>query len=280
MADTFKIKDAPMLGYLNKDFELFYICEESLPDFSYHYHDFYKLLIHMQGDVSYHIEGKEYALQPGDTLLISPGEIHKAELKKACCYERIIAYISEEFFKHEEAFNVDLKQCFVLASDNKSHVARFTKSSGSLSQIVRVLKSCFFSKDFGSELLKKVKLEEYMIILNRLLLSDNDKFISATSNPKVIEALDYINNNLNKELSIESIASSLYVNPSYLMHLFKDETGYTIGRYISEKRLFLASQYIANGKTMTEACYLSGYQNSGTFYYAYKKRYGVSPKNH
>ena len=24
MADTFKIKDAPMLGYLNKDFELFY----------------------------------------------------------------------------------------------------------------------------------------------------------------------------------------------------------------------------------------------------------------
>ena len=114
MADTFKIKDAPMLGYLNKDFELFYICEESLPDFSYHYHDFYKLLIHMQGDVSYHIEGKEYALQSGDTLLISPGEIHKAELKKACCYERIIAYISEEFFKHEEAFNVDLKQCFVL----------------------------------------------------------------------------------------------------------------------------------------------------------------------
>ena len=69
------------------------------------------------------------------------------------------------------------------------------------------------------------------------------------------------------------------MHPSWMMHLFKRETGYTIGKYISEKRLYLANQYIQKGKPLTEVCYLTGFKSYGAFYYAYKKRYGVSPKS-
>ena len=48
-------------GYLNSPFRLFYL--EDLPgrEYAYHYHDFHKLLIFLNGTVSYRVEGREYA---------------------------------------------------------------------------------------------------------------------------------------------------------------------------------------------------------------------------
>ena len=63
-------------GYLNSPFRLFYL--EDLPgrEYAYHYHDFHKLLIFLNGTVSYRVEGREYDLKPGDQVLIPAGEIH------------------------------------------------------------------------------------------------------------------------------------------------------------------------------------------------------------
>ena len=35
-------------GYLNHQLEIFYILDRDLPVFQFHYHDFYKLLIHLR----------------------------------------------------------------------------------------------------------------------------------------------------------------------------------------------------------------------------------------
>ena len=68
----------PKQGYLLEDFHIFSLKDQSQKFYPYHYHDFYKLLIFHKGNVSYHVEGKEYALRPGDVILLNPGEIHRA----------------------------------------------------------------------------------------------------------------------------------------------------------------------------------------------------------
>jgi AraC-like DNA-binding protein/uncharacterized cupin superfamily protein len=280
MNETDQIHPAQKKGYLNNDLEAFYIHDKALPSFEYHYHDFYKLLIHIQGDVRYLIEGKEYALAPGDTILINPGEIHKPSMHNNTIYERIIAYISDTFFEKLASYDTDLKQCFTLAKTKQSHLVRSNSSQAMLNQITEVMKSTFITTDYGNHLLRRIKIEEYLIIVNRILNFEDNSFIQPTiANEKVLQAIDFINQNIDKDLCIEYIASNLFVHKSYLMHLFKKETGHTIGKYINEKRLFLSNQYIQAGKTMTEACYLAGFQNYGTFYYAYKKKYGNSPRN-
>lgn len=156
---------------------------------------------------------------------------------------------------------------------------RFPSPDKDLVGITENLKLCYTSPQSGNELWKRVKLQEYLILLNQKLQTNHQVLLTAsTANEKVHQAMEYINENISGDLSVSAIAESLYVHPSYLMHLFKKETGYTIGKYISEKRLFYANQLIASGKNITEACYLSGYQNYGTFYHAYKSRYGSSPK--
>ncbi|MGN0483071.1 MAG: helix-turn-helix domain-containing protein [Lachnospiraceae bacterium] len=260
-------------GYLNHDLELFYIQTDCALDFPYHYHDFYKLLIHIQGEVTYRIEGCEYPLLPYDTLLIRPGEIHRPEADTPVTYERIIAYISESFFTSLETYGCSLKDCF------DHPIIRFSSPCPDFIAVINAIKSCYSAPIFGSALLKRIKLQEYLILLNqRLLKPEQMQAVPVSSNEKVKQILTYVNQHLCEDLSIETIANALYLHPSYLMHLFKKETGYTIGKYISEKRLFLANQLIASGKTMTEACYMSGYQNYSTFYLAYKSRYGHSPR--
>lgn len=51
-------------GYLKEDFRLFHINDQTKKDFSYHYHDFHKIIVFISGKVTYHIEGKAYHLKP------------------------------------------------------------------------------------------------------------------------------------------------------------------------------------------------------------------------
>ncbi|MFR3948268.1 MAG: hypothetical protein ACLTZM_15035 [Ruminococcus sp.] len=47
-------------GYLEQDFRLFHIKDQTKREFSYHYHDFHKVIIFLSGKAAYHIEGKSY----------------------------------------------------------------------------------------------------------------------------------------------------------------------------------------------------------------------------
>ena len=40
-------------GYLTTNFKMFHIIDRQKKDFSFHYHDFNKILIFIRGDVSY-----------------------------------------------------------------------------------------------------------------------------------------------------------------------------------------------------------------------------------
>ena len=61
------------------------------------------------------------------------------------------------------------------------------------------------------------------------------------------------------------------------MHTFKEQTGYSIGSYLSTKRLLLAKELILSGKPITDVCYECGFKNYSTFSRAYKKCFGADP---
>ena len=52
---------------------------------------------------------------------------------------------------------------------------------------------------------------------------------------KLKRYLKYINNNLSQDLSVELICKEFFISKYYLMHKFKNETGYTLHNYIIKK---------------------------------------------
>lgn len=57
-------------------------------------------------------------------------------------------------------------------------------------------------------------------------------------------AIDYIARNIDKNLSLDTIADALFVNKYYLAHVFKETTNTSPHRYILKKRLVLSKQLL------------------------------------
>ena len=59
--------------------------------------------------------------------------------------------------------------------------------------------------------------------------------------------LEYINENLTKDISAQDIADALNVSRSYLSHMFKKSTGYGLWNYVITKRLVYAQKLLFGG---------------------------------
>lgn len=269
-------------GYLEHDFKMFHLIQAEKKEFDYHYHDFDKIMILIKGDVTYHIEGRSYSLKPFDIVFVNAGEVHKPVIEKSTVYERIIIYISPDYlasFKEKEG---DLAECFRHAKANNSHILRidfFQKSN--VYDVLMRLEKALTEDGFANALYERLLFLEFMIELNRAAIDKHVNYIETnTSNGKIIELIDYIMEHLTEELTIDMLAKEFYMSKYYLMHTFKNETDYTIGNYISTKRLLFARNLIEDGMSVTDACYACGYQNYSTFSRAYKKQFHTSAKEH
>ncbi|HHV11692.1 MAG TPA: AraC family transcriptional regulator [Clostridiales bacterium] len=275
------MKDFEKLGYLEDDFKIFHIMDNQRKDFAFHYHDFNKILILIKGNVSYNVEGKNYELKPYDIVLVNAGEIHRPSVLDNLGYERIIIYVSTQFLGHYQDPDYDLNYCFERAKKEHSNVLRIPSIDKSkLYQVCLELEHSFTDQAYAKELYQKILFLEFMIQLNRTAISNHINYLdSANDNGKLIRIIEFINGHLSEDLSIDLLAEHFYLNRYYLMHYFKNETGYTIGNYITEKRLLLAKSLVQKGLSTTEACFQSGFKNYSTFSRAFKKAFHTVPKN-
>lgn len=269
------------LGYLEDDFRMFHLSDKQRKDFAFHYHDFNKIIILISGNINYTIEGKNYMLKPYDIVLVNAGEIHRPSVLDNSAYERIIIYVSTKFLSTYSQEDYDLNYCFGRAKEEHSNVLRIASVEKSkLYQVCLELEHSFSDQAFAKELYQKILFLELMIQLNRTAILNHINYLdSVNSNSKLLQIMEYINQHLTEDITIDSISEHFYLSRYYLMHYFKEETGYTIGNYITEKRLLLAKDLVQKGGSITDACYQSGFKNYSTFSRSFKKVFNTLPKN-
>ncbi|MDD2980196.1 MAG: AraC family transcriptional regulator [Hespellia sp.] len=267
-------------GYLNSDFRIFHLEDSIKKEFDYHYHEFHKITIFIKGSVKYYIEGKSYELEPYDIVLVNRNDIHKIEVDNSVPYERIIIYISPSFIEAYHTDDYDLGYCFAEAQREHANVLRIhSLEKSSLFKITNRLEKSFADTDYASDLYRQVLFLEFMIQLNRTAIKKHLDFMEADLyNEKVVEILHYINQNLTSALTIDDLSNRFFLSKFYMMRLFKAETGYTIGNYITYRRLLLAREAILSGVPITKACYDCGFTDYSAFSRAYKKEFKASPR--
>lgn len=268
-------------GYLHDDFKIFHLMDDHMPDVGFHYHDFHKILLFRQGAVSYHVEGRTYDLLPDDIVFVPAGAVHRPVLHDSTTpYERIIIYISRHFLDAYRDDSCDLSLCLNEAHEKKSHVLRLPAfASSNLTRIIHELEQSFDSTQYASTLFQRLLFLELMVQLNRAALSDNIEYLSTpSSSGKMVHVIDYLNAHLTDDITIDFLADHFYLSRYHLMHSFKEATGYTLGNYLTTKRLLLAREQILQGEAITTVCYACGFHNYSTFSRAYRKHFGCSPR--
>lgn len=90
---------------------------------------------------------------------------------------------------------------------------------------------------------------------------------------------DFILANLDRELSIDLIAKEVGLSSSTVQRRFKEQFGIAVFDFIRQARLEAARTALASkGIPVSHAAHMAGYNNISSFTTAFRKAYGVTPK--
>lgn len=88
---------------------------------------------------------------------------------------------------------------------------------------------------------------------------------------------EYISNNLSEDLSINLLAQRFHISPSGITHLFKNEFGISLHKFVIQKRLLYARRLVLEGKQPTKIHTEVGFRDYSSFYKAYVSFFGYPP---
>ena len=235
-----------------------------------HTHQSAEILCFLSGKGIYHIEGSTYELTPGDILLMRPSESHFIEVDFMYDYDRIV-------------LNFDPGLLSSIDADGALMRAFYEREPGK--------RNCYKSTDFSSEKYREFlnnmidpPADRFTIIGNLIfLLREINKVFDRNDwvkEPDTIEnkIIAYINSNLEEDLSIKKLCNTFLMCRAKLCQILKNATGTSVGNYIKTKRLLKAQELIFDGNKPTKVCEMCGYHDYSTFYRAYNKFFGYSPK--
>jgi len=92
-------------------------------------------------------------------------------------------------------------------------------------------------------------------------------------------AINYIDANYNKPITLTDVARASHLSVSRLAHIFKDQMGITIIDYLTSVRIERAKQLLlATDQNCTEICFEVGYNNQSYFTRTFKGFVGMTPR--
>ena len=240
-------------------------------EFALHNHDdIYEIVMLLNGDCEFCVEGNTYKINPGDIVFTRPFELHKMVCLSERTYERIILYIGFDYFKQHEC--EDYLEIFQ---------NRDIGTGNLISQNIkdRALNNCFSRLDMYCcqkqyNVAEKI-VYEFLYLMNRYR---NDPSGFYAKDERVRKIIMYINDHLSENLNLDVLSKKFFIAKQYMCKVFKKNTGYTVYQYISYKRILLAQELYRNGQTLTQASMNAGFNDYANFYKTYMKYIGKSPK--
>lgn len=103
---------------------------------------------------------------------------------------------------------------------------------------------------------------------------DNQEHLDA-----VIAIRRYINENLETDLDLDSLAEMHEISKYHLIRLFKRYHGITPKQFIISRRIDRSMELLKAGKTVTQTCFEVGFESLGSFSTLFKEKTGMSPYN-
>lgn len=134
-------------------------------------------------------------------------------------------------------------------------------------------------------MLKPIKPEELNESISKVIsLLQREKINLQTSKEvnytkdSIHQALEYINKNFNKEISLESVSDHVHLNPQYFSRYFKNNTGIKFTEYVSKVRIKEGKKLLAStDKSVSRISMDIGYIDPAYFTKVFIKYEGISP---
>ncbi|MBZ9685992.1 PocR ligand-binding domain-containing protein [Clostridium estertheticum] len=92
------------------------------------------------------------------------------------------------------------------------------------------------------------------------------------------KSMEYINDNVSDNISLNSVAEYVYLSPSYFSRLFKKEMGINFIDYLNMVRVEESKKYLTNLKSaLSDIAHTVGFTDQSYYTKVFKKIEGISP---
>lgn len=252
--------------------------------FDYHSHEEYEIYFFHAGSCRYLIHNQIYDLVPGDIILMDGMTLHKPNVCPTRKYVRSFIHFSPNWVK---GVLKELDSLYLLNSFRqlRNCLIRTKESEESLEleSVIQRLAEVQQSTD-KDELTKEVELKvlllQVLIIVHRLsqneLLNVPDEKSFKATHAENITA--YIQENYREKLTLDSIAEALNLSKSYVSHVFKEITGFTVMEYVMGYRLTQVKYLLEMkpNKSLRDVASASGFESASHFSRFFREKVGVT----
>jgi AraC-like DNA-binding protein len=245
------------LPLLNEEFQVFFI---------------------VTGDVSLLIDKEMHRIEPGSLVVFSSQEVHKVHVRSNKPYIRRRLVFKPEIARAFEHSGYDLLSCFMDRPKGKGNIRKLAQSqSVELLKLFDKFGQAFVSDVPEAKVLELAAFLEILVFTNRVFGESDGKTEKSSLPDSLASIMDYIEDHIAGDLSLETISASCDIGKNYLCRLFKKETGVTLHNYILYKRVAEAKRLLGEGVKPSQARGMCGFGTMGRFSVAFKKIVGASP---
>lgn len=241
---------------------------------SLHFHDYFELLIIVQGDIHYVHENDIYRPQQGDIILIPPRHLHCSRLNgHETNYKRYVFYFYPDFLNELNAnvlldFAVNLSSRHFYYAPSRSMTTKFL-------HLAAQIHSALEKNTLPDKLLAKGYLLQLFYLLNSLDWNMPD---NTAALPTVMrDMLRYLDEHFTEPISIVDLSDRFFYSRTHISKLFRRYMNTTYIDYILNKRIVLSQRLMETDLPLTEICFRAGFGSLSSFNRAFHKIAGMSP---
>lgn len=105
----------------------------------------------------------------------------------------------------------------------------------------------------------------------------NASKLSPAQSPHVRKCICYINENIEKKITVSALSETCGISPDYLSQIFKEEIGEKLSAYIMKRKLESAKEMLLQNKSNAEICKALSFSSVSHFITAFKKHCNMTP---
>lgn len=220
---------------------------------------------------------------PNDLILIKP----KKSIQLQCRNSQHSAELfwirySEELLKILSAEGTDLLKSMEVVPFSCISVSTDGGTAAILKNLfTRLERSELEKEEFAAPLFERNMLSLMIVtILRACIRSEFEKTRKGHRQFVLDDLFAYIHRHLSEELTLERLEKVFFVSRYHICREFKKQTGQTLHSYITKNRLRMCKKYIIEGTPITEVYKMAGFGGYNHFFRAFKKEYGMTPKEY
>ena len=271
---------------LSQDFEIYYYNDTFQNSHYYnvnsHVHNYYEFYFFLEGNVTMNIEGALHALKPGDVIIIPPNISHYAILNdEHIPYRRFVFWISIDYCNDLLQLSPDYVYLMQHARVTKHYIFHYDVIGFNTlqSKVFRLIEE-LHSNRFGRDAKITLCANDLILHLNRSVYEMEHPKSQHEQQHLYQNLLLFIEDHLDEELTLDRLAEQFFVSKYHIAHVFKENLGLSVHQFITKKRLRMCQEAILSQTTISNIYLKYGFKDYSSFFRAFKKEFGMSPKEY